>query len=161
MITEELLKYIESERKAGKDDLRIREVLKSEGWSAEDLNEGFRKIVKNRIRNRYSKIFNRILIGLIIFSFYSLFFDGIQVIKVDPYYGESLDESSKYFNSYRNMFYLHYISVAVLCFYFAYQLYSDLSVALNKTKIICLIIFFFLLPILYFVSTSGPIPKFN
>ncbi len=41
MITEELLKYIESEKASGKDDARIREVLKNEGWSEEDLNEGF------------------------------------------------------------------------------------------------------------------------
>lgn len=161
MITEELLKYIENERKSGKDDARIRTTLISEGWSEEDLNEGFEKVLKNKIKNLYSKIILNILVVLTISSFYLLFFYAIEVIKVDPYYGESIDENSKSFNEYRNMFYLHYISVASLCLYFAYQLYSDLNVTLNKTKVVCLIIFFFLLPILYFIYTSGPIPKLN
>ncbi len=56
MITEELLKYIENERKSGKDDARIRATLVAEGWSEEDLNEGFEHI--NFIKNTHSVLFN-------------------------------------------------------------------------------------------------------
>ncbi len=55
MITEELLNYIENERKAGKDDARIREVLKNEGWSEEDLDEGFEHV--NFIKNKHRVLF--------------------------------------------------------------------------------------------------------
>ena len=82
MITEELLKYIESERKAGKDEARIREVLKSEGWSEKDLNEGFDKLKNYKNSHLVSTgiivlILNLILASLAFFGFkiLSLFFN--------------------------------------------------------------------------------------
>lgn len=49
MITKELIDYIKNERKLGKNDEMIRETLMKEGWSKEDLDEGFYRI-------RFSKI---------------------------------------------------------------------------------------------------------
>ncbi len=47
MITEELLKYIEAERKLGKTDERIKATLVADSWTVGDIDEAFFKLSLN------------------------------------------------------------------------------------------------------------------
>ncbi len=73
MVTEELLKYIESERASGKDDLRIKNTLIAEGWTDSDLDEAFGKLKipinsYNQNKTGYSFNFKKVFLVSFILS---------------------------------------------------------------------------------------------
>jgi len=73
MVTDELLKYIKTERKSGKDDNLIREALKTASWKDEDINEGFLEIKNRKIHSYKNQVMFLIFINIVAFLALPLF----------------------------------------------------------------------------------------
>lgn len=132
MITEELLKYIENERKSGKDDARIRATLISEGWSEEDLNEGFEKI-KNYKNLSLIKI-GKILFFINLTILFIAFLFG--VVFVNSFLGlfSGTENNSISFGLFG--FVLFLITIFISFIIAVYQLFIGVNLIRNKEKFI-------------------------
>ena len=131
MIIEELLKYIESERKAGKDDARIRETLVADSWTNENIDEGFKQI-------KFKKNNNRIIVY---FSLFYLFFDMMMFAEADI--------NQIYFLSF-------FLVSSIVIFYLVKFLFKTKSLLLN----IFFILYFTLSTFFISMNALGPAKEF-
>ncbi|MBP9803198.1 MAG: hypothetical protein KBD14_02745 [Candidatus Pacebacteria bacterium] len=82
MITKELINYIKSERKLGKNEEMIRETLMKEGWSKENINEGFSKIIFLRLFKIVFFTSLSLILLLVFLNLISYFFKNTALFKI-------------------------------------------------------------------------------
>ncbi len=82
MITKELIDYIKNERKLGNTDEVIRETLMKEGWSKENINEAFSKIIFLRLFKIVFFTSLSLILLLVFLNLISYFSKNIALFKI-------------------------------------------------------------------------------